>query len=173
MDDSEHLRIVHDNLVALLNHQHQEGYAERNRKQCEDYAKRYKKLKEKYFAEDDEFIITPPLNAADLVSEGSNLHHCVGGYVNAIAEGRTNILFLRKKEDPNTSFYTIEVSNRGVCVQIHGTSNCWLGNNPEAIPFVAKWLKERNIAYTKDVLLETAVGYRASGVLLDAKQFGL
>ena len=172
-DDSEHLRIVHDNLVALLNHQNREEYAERNRKQCEDYAKRYKKLKEKYFTEDDEFIITPPLNAADLVSEGSNLHHCVGGYVNAIAEGRTNILFLRKKEEPNTSFYTIEVSNHNECRQIHGTHNCWLGNNPEAIPFVVKWLKEKGIFCAKDILLETAVGYGRSGVLLDGKQFGL
>lgn len=173
IDDSEHLRIIHDNLVALLNHQHQEEYAERNRQQCEDYKKRYDKLKKKFFAEDDEFVITPPLNAADLVSEGSNLHHCVGGYVGSIASGGTNILFLRKKEAPNTSFYTIEVSNNDECRQIHGVNNCWLGNNPEAIPFVAKWLKERKISYTKDILLETAVGYCASGVLLDAKQFNL
>ena len=172
IDDSEHLRIIHDNLVALLNHQRQEEYAERNRKQCEDYAKRYKKLKEKYFAEDDEFVITPPLNAADLVSEGSNLHHCVGSYVSAVAEGRTNIFFLRKKEEPNTSFYTIEVYH-DTCRQIHGVNNCWLGNNPEAIPFVVKWLKEKGISCTKDILLETAVGYCSSGVLLDAKQFGL
>lgn len=173
IDDSEHLRIIHDNLVALLNHQHQEEYAERNRQQCENYKKRYDKLKKKFFAEDDEFVITPPLNAADVVSEGSNLHHCVGGYVDSIASGRTNILFLRKKETPDTSFYTIEVSNNDECRQIHGVNNCWLGNNPEAIPFVVKWLRERKISYTKDILLETAVGYCASGVLLDAKQFGL
>ena len=173
MDDYEHLQIVHDNLVALVNHQHQLEYAERNRQKCEDYKARYEKLKKKFFAEDDEFIITPPLNAADLISEGSHLHHCVGGYVDSIASGRTNILFLRKKKAPNTSFYTIEVSPHDQCRQIHGVNNCWLGNNPEAIPFVVKWLKERRISYTKDILLETAVGYCPSGVLLDGKQFGL
>lgn len=173
ISDLEHLRIVHDNLAALVNHQLAMSYEERNKREMKLYKDRYEKLKKKFFFEDDEFSIAPPASAAELITEGSNLHHCVGGYVSKIATGETNILFLRKKESPNTSFYTIEVRNDGVLQQIHGLQNCWLGNNPEAIPFVLKWLRTKGISFTKEKILSVAKGYCNTGGMLNGARFGL
>ena len=49
-----------------------------------------------------------PLSPKELIDEGKALHHCVGGYVDGVAEGRTNIVFIRRK--PDESWFTLEIS---------------------------------------------------------------
>ena len=92
--------------------------------------------------------------------------------------GGTTILFLRKTEAPATPFYTIEVSGNEKeknprLVQIHGLHNCWLGNNPEAIPFVKKWLEEKGISYTREKLLSTSSSYGCGSNMLNGAPYGL
>ena len=65
----------------------------------------------KYLFEDEEYLIVAPKESDDLAKEGMELHHCVKSYIDAVSEGRTNILFLRKKEEPEKPFFTIEVTN--------------------------------------------------------------
>jgi hypothetical protein len=43
----------------------------------------------------------------------------VGTYVERVAKGKTNIVFLRKKEQIEKPFYTLEIRN-GVIVQSRG-----------------------------------------------------
>ena len=68
-------------------------------------------------------MIVPPKTAAEIVEEGHALHHCVGGYVSRVANKECVILFLRKKEEPDKPFYTIEVRD-GEVQQIRGYDNC-------------------------------------------------
>ena len=79
-------------------------------------------------------MIVPPKTAAEIVEEGHALHHCVGGYVSRVANKECMILFLRKKEEPDKPFYTIEIKN-GAVQQIHGYDNC------DPPPMVEKYLK--------------------------------
>ena len=44
-------------------------------------------------------------------------------------------------------------------VQIHGKYNRWLGNDPEAIPFVYEYLTKINAKFDKKQLLNTGTGY--------------
>lgn len=132
--------------------------AERLKKQEEKRIKIDEERKQ-YEYEDDNFIIRLPNNLNEIINEGSYQHICIGGYTARHAEGNTNLFFLRSKENPNTPFYAIEMNNANTIVQIHGKYNQWLGNNPEAIPTVIRWLRKNDIKCSKQILTCTSTGY--------------
>lgn len=158
---------VHDALVAIKNRQD----AERRARWDKDQAERLKKEEEKrikideerkkYEYEDDNYIIRLPKNSNEIISEGSTQRICIGSYTSKHACGDTNLFFLRKKSDPDSPFYAIEMKHDNI-VQIHGFGNRWLGNNPEAIPTVIRWLRKHNINCSKEILTCTSIGYSSS-----------
>lgn len=72
------------------------------------FLERYKKLKE-YCFEYKGLIIRPAKSPSELASEGKALVHCVSGYSKDHADGRTNIFFIRRSNEPNKPFYTVEI----------------------------------------------------------------
>ena len=74
----------------------------------------YKKLRKKYFYEDDRYIIRPARSAEEIAMEGRILHHCVGsaGYLNKHDMGQTYILMLRFKDEPDIPYITVEVDTK-------------------------------------------------------------
>lgn len=86
---------------------------------------------------DYSFIL--PKTADDLVKEGQVLHHCVGGsqYIDGHAEGKTTIVFIRKKEAVTDPFYTMEFKNKKI-TQIRGKHN--EGATPEVKEAAEKWV---------------------------------
>lgn len=156
---------LHDTCVELKRLQDEERRRLYDMKEAERHALLEKKMakldeeRSKYNYSDADFTIRLPEKLSEIVNEGSSLHHCVGGYTNSHAEGHTTIMFLRRNNDPTTSFYTIEISNDNTIKQIHGFGNKWLGNNPEAIPTVMRWLAANNLHCTDQILLSTAKGY--------------
>lgn len=109
------LKARHDQLVERINARRDE---ERRMKEKEKYAhldarirKRLPDVK-RYFWEDDTYMIVPAGRCEELVEEGRALHHCVGAndfYMTAMAEGRSWILFLRRKSELDKPYYTIEI----------------------------------------------------------------
>lgn len=136
-------------------------------------AKLYDQRKEKFEYADDNFSIVVPEEMNKITKEGVYLHHCVGGYISRVAEGRTNILFLRKNENIDIPFFTIEVNNHNEVIQIHGLYNSWLGNEPDAVKFVIDWIHEKGIKCSVNIVLNKGQGYSASSSKLDAKEYGL
>ena len=53
-------------------------------------------------------ILVVPKNGDEIRAEGEALHHCVGGYVERVAKGETNIFFVRKADEPDKSYFTME-----------------------------------------------------------------
>ncbi len=164
-DDVSDAVRVHDALVELKNLQWAEDRARYNmeaaERQKKEEAKR-KKLDETrkiYEYEDCDFIIRLPKTANEIVYEGTAQHICIGGYVSRHSVGDTNLFFLRRKSEPDTPFYAIEMNNSNNIVQIHGFGNRWLGNNPEAIPTVVRWLRKHGIKCNKEILTCKATGY--------------
>nr|DAG74720.1 MAG TPA: PcfJ like protein [Caudoviricetes sp.] len=109
------LKTRHDQLVELINARKDE---ERLKKEKKKYAGLNKKIEKqlpvakRYYWEDDNYMIIPAGSCEELVTEGRTLHHCVGSsdhYMENMAEGKTWILFLRKKENPEKPYYTIEI----------------------------------------------------------------
>lgn len=136
-------------------------------------AKLYDQRKEKFEYADDNFSIVVPEEMNKITKEGVYLHHCVGGYISRVAEGKTNILFLRKNENIDIPFFTIEVNNHNEVIQIHGLYNRWLGNEPDAVKFVINWIHEKGIKCPVNIVLNKGQGYSASSSKLDAKEYGL
>ena len=118
----------------------------------------------KMLENDGKYLIDMPMCSADLTHEGSYLHHCVGGYVNSVANGNTAIYFLRKASAPNEPWLTVEVRNKQ-CLQIHGACNAWMGSKDEyfdAVPFLVWWFEKHEISYSDNLLTNCATGYGAS-----------
>lgn len=170
----EDLMGLHDDLVEIKNQIELERRAMYNAAEAERLKKiqeKFESLQEdrikKYECNGDKYCIRVPHKLSEITNEGVVLGHCVGGYVNRHALGDTNIMFLRKMGDENTPFYTIEVNNNGTVVQIHGSHNKWLGNDPDAIPFVYEWIKSRGFACDNIILLGLGNSYSCGDNFLD------
>jgi len=140
--NAEELRRYHDNLTALYNIKHTN---------C-DISLYNKKLKEKekhfkYFSfNDDKFTITYPKEYLDIVNEGILLNHCVRSYAEAIIKGKTNILFIRKNEELDKPFFTLEIRDKKIR-QCHGYNNCNVDTVEGLDAFLKKFCDEKNIKY--------------------------
>lgn len=155
---------AHDSIMELKRIQDEERRAIWNaeqaerRKKEEEKRKKLDKERKGWEYEDDDYVIRLPKDGAEITTEGSKQHICIGGYVSDHSLGYTSLFFLRKKSEPDKPFYAIEVKD-GKVIQIHGFGNRWLGNNPEAIPTVIRWLRKNNIKCTDHILTCTATGY--------------
>lgn len=98
----------------------------------------------KFAFSDENYTIVFPECAYDLIREGSMLSHCVGSYTHKHAEGKTTILFVRKKDNTETPFYTMELDIRlKRIVQCRGYKNNNADNpKPESVKkFERKFLE--------------------------------
>lgn len=110
------LRGAHDKMVQEVN---QEQIEKRDREIQGKYPsiqKNYRKLRKMYFYEDADFLIRPARSAEEIVKEGRELHHCVGGdtYLSRHDKGESTVLFLRPKAAPETPYVTVEIKGDGI-----------------------------------------------------------
>lgn len=85
-------------------------------------------------------LIRPCANYRELVGEGEALHHCVATYAEAVAQGRTSIFFIRRRDAAETPFYTLELNvKEKEVVQNRGLRNC--DRLPEVAAFEKEWLE--------------------------------
>ena len=86
-------------------------------------AKRAKQLQAEYTFEHEGLMIRPAESAGEIIAEGKILGHCVGGYTDRYADGKTIICFVRRTADPNEPYHTAEFQNDGRLVQCRGFKN--------------------------------------------------
>lgn len=96
----------------------------------------YQKLSGQLDFEKNGLKIVYPDTPDDVIREGYALHHCVGSYVERVAEKECAILFLRKCSEEEKPFYTIEVRNQKA-VQVRGMRNCSM--TPKVEAFITDW----------------------------------
>lgn len=77
-------------------------------------------------------FIRLPNRLEELKQEGEALHHCVGTYMQRVKNGKTMIFFIRRKDEPDKSYYTLEW--KGKVIQCRGLHNCDM--TPEVKAFV-------------------------------------
>ena len=153
----EQLQRFHDDAARVVSNV-------RNKAQDEKFQILYDKRR-KMLANDGEYLIEMPKCSADLTEEGSKLRHCVGSYVNNVANGITAIYFLRQASAPNNPWLTVEVRNKQ-CIQIHGFCNAWMGSKDAyfaAVPFLVWWFNKHDILYNDNLLTNMAIGYSSIG----------
>ncbi|EOD7437827.1 PcfJ domain-containing protein [Enterococcus faecium] len=88
------------------------------------------------------FSFILPKTPDDLIQEGENLHHCVGGsrYIEKHGRGESTIIFVRKNNNLKQSYFTIEYAIKRI-IQIQGKRNREKVS-PKLKQAVDLWLKE-------------------------------
>lgn len=74
--------------------------------------------------ENEKFKIVIPQSRDDFKHEADAMHNCVYSmYMSRVIDGRTNVVFVRKKSDINSPYITCEVNNWGGIVQYLASCN--------------------------------------------------
>lgn len=109
------LKARHDGLIEIRNARRD---AEKIKKERDKYNDLDRKIQDKlpevkkYFWEDNDYMIVPAGRCEELMAEGRTLHHCVGSsdrYMEKMANGESWICFLRKKNNLQQPYYTLEI----------------------------------------------------------------
>ena len=111
-------------------------------KETEQYGKLYS-------YKDDDYMIVSPKDMKDLFEEGRKLNHCVGSYSDRIIAGTSCIMFIRKTEDPDKPYFTIEINREnGFVVQLRANSNRLINHRSESdlVNFLKEWSKKKGVA---------------------------
>lgn len=113
------LRAAHDEMVYLINKEKLDKRMEEVKWKYPNIQQNYKKLREKYYFEDDEYLIRPARSAGEIVEEGRILHHCVGGnsYLRKHNNGESYILMLRFKDMPERPYITMEIEGEKASIR--------------------------------------------------------
>lgn len=59
------------------------------------------------------YTIVTPTCGEDIINEGKNMHHCVGGYVDDVVANSTYIVFVRPIDNPSACYITCQVNRNG------------------------------------------------------------
>lgn len=92
----------------------------------------------KYEYQNTSYSVIVPEKLEDILNEGRILNHCVGSYIGKVKSGETTILFIRRTNELETPFYTLEYHN-GVIKQCRGKGNC--SPDTEIDEFLKEWKK--------------------------------
>lgn len=83
-----------------------------------------------------------PSEAFDLINEGKNLCHCVGSYIERVANKESMIFFIREIDKIDKSYFTLEINPKNFqIVQCRGLHN--ITADDKILKFVHKWQKEK------------------------------
>lgn len=143
LTNSNSLKREHDVVMRNYNLIQREKY---NQKEKEKQITLNKKIEdrlkflEKYKYQNEELEVIFPKNIEDLFQEGRNNHNCVGSYCERYASGNSNIGFIRKKDNPEQSYITIEVNSDFTKVnQAFYSSNRDITNIKD-LKFINSWI---------------------------------
>lgn len=127
------LRAAHDQVIFAYQ-------AQKDKVSMEAMARRVSELKRKFpVYKNNELLIRVAESQQELNKESSSLSHCVKTYGTKMMDGKTIIFFIRKKEEPDKPYYTLELSPKKEMVQCRGERNCNMTEEVRA--FVDEWLK--------------------------------
>lgn len=80
-----------------------------NKKMAFNYSKHSKAWEFEY----GDYKVVIPTTARDIITEGQEMHHCVGSYVNRVLENDCYICFIRHKNTPDIPYITCQVYTNG------------------------------------------------------------
>lgn len=107
------LRAKHNEAAHRLAVQLDQKKKQEKNEQYKNIAKNYKKICKQYAYEDGDFLIRPASSAGEIIEEGRELHHCVGGdnYLSSHNKGNSYILLMRHVNTPGIPFCTVEIKD--------------------------------------------------------------
>lgn len=101
-------------------------------------------IKEKYEYRDQKYVLLIPNRIEDIIQEGRALRHCIrfsDDYYERIQRRESYIAFLRKADQPEKSFYTLEFEPDGTVRQKRTSGDRQNVDFNQAVSFIKKWQK--------------------------------
>ena len=95
--------------------------------------------------EEEEFCVIAPPTLGSVVAEGISLHNFAKNSAWEIARGNMNIVFIRKTEAKEESFYTVVINKYKKVVKIAGFSSYFPSGNQKLLDFIDRWCKEKKL----------------------------
>lgn len=126
------LEAAHNRTIAAIKY-------ENDQKKEAAYQAAVKKL-EHLAWEKDALLIRPAATVRELIKEGEELHHCVGGYADRVSKGETAIFLIRRKDQPDKPFYTLELRDKTI-IQCRTSHNRGYEQDDEVHTFAQEWLE--------------------------------
>lgn len=108
---------AHSRITLEINEKKNEERMKEKNEKFPEIAMNYQSLCKKYEYKKDGYIIRPANSAAEIIREGTALHHCVGAsdtYMSQHAKGTSYILVLRKLSAPDVPYCTVEISRNQI-----------------------------------------------------------
>jgi len=124
---------LHDAVSANYRVKQDQFKAQAFEKKCNEY--------KEVSAASERYLIRFPNDLADLIMEGSTMHHCVASYADRVIDGTSIIFFMRKAADPETPYITMEFDRTGKLVQARKRCNAAIGNTEES-DFIRQFQKD-------------------------------
>lgn len=115
MSPAQHVIYLEAELTKIFN-------IYRDKARNESFKQSIKRLKTYEFS-DGQLSVVAPTQASDLTTEGAVLHHCVGSFIDAVANNKENVVFIRRNDLLNEPYYTMAISPSGNIEQIHCVYN--------------------------------------------------
>lgn len=104
-------------------------------------------LQKKYVYSDGDYTVLAPQNILAIIKEGRMLHHCVGNdgsgerYYERIERRESFIMFLRRTNEPEDPYYTLEIEPDGTVRQKRTLFDRQYEDIEQATEFLLKWQK--------------------------------
>lgn len=104
-------------------------------------------LQKKYAYADEDYTVLAPQNIFEIIKEGRMLHHCVGNdgsgerYYERIERQESFIMFLRRTNEPEDPYYTLEIEPDGTVRQKRTLFDRQYEDIEQASEFLLKWQK--------------------------------
>lgn len=91
----------------------------------------------------EDYMLTTPESAEEIVREGIELNHSVAQHIELVVNKNEFICFIRRKDAPDKPLYTVELIDNRI-VQVRGNSNAPVVEE-EVKFFIKKWAKFKKL----------------------------
>lgn len=123
---------AHDEFAAIVNSK------EFSSGELPQIARQHEKYNQMFGYAYKGLLIVPPKRHNDIKKEGEILKHCVATYAKRVATGETIILFVRKENEPDKPYFTLNINpDNYKMIQCRGLLNCGYPKTVKA--FIDKW----------------------------------
>lgn len=117
---------------------------------------------------DERYTVIHPLSVQDIFNESEQQNNCLRRMYRNIAVGMTDIGFMRKSDNVDSSFITFEVSNKEV-VQIFMKNNKWIDRESKEIQWFSMYMREKGLRFNRE--LQAMYVEKKSSYMMDFLDF--
>lgn len=139
------LKKAHDKAVELCGGRNMARRAGEIADKFPDIDEICEEIRKKYAYSEKKYLIVVPERIEDIIREGEILGHCLHSsdrYFERIQTRESYIVFLRKTEEPDKPYYTLEIEPDGTARQKRTAGDKQNADLEEAKSFIRRWQQE-------------------------------